>query len=87
MNNLPSSLNHVTAKWAKTQAQEVLGENAKNQVVQCLAAIDNAVGKNRMEVTVDVYVEPLAESELIKRGFKIEKISDQRDGDFTIIRW
>jgi enamine deaminase RidA (YjgF/YER057c/UK114 family) len=87
MSELPNSLKHVTAKCAKSKAQEVLGENVKNQIVQCLAAIDNAVSKNRMEVTVDIHLESLAESELVKRGFKVENISDQRDGDFTTISW
>lgn len=66
MNDLPNSLKHVNAKWAKSKAQEVLGENVKNQIVQCLAAIDNAVSKNRMEVSMDIHLEPLAESELIR---------------------
>jgi len=77
----------ITAEWARAQSEKVLGAKVQAQLNECFNSIKNAVSQNKTSTYVGIYIESLTENELIKRGFKIDKISDQRDGDSTCISW
>jgi len=77
----------ITAEWAKKTATENLGITVQSQLNKCLSAIESAVANNNLTTGITIYIHPLTKKELIKRGFKVETTSDQRDGDYTTISW
>ena len=77
----------ITAEWARAQSEKVLGAKVQSQLNECFNSIKNAVSQNKTSTYVCIYIESLTEKELIKRGFKVDKNSDQRDGDSTCISW
>lgn len=82
-------LERITAEWARNTANSVLSEKVQNQILQCEDSIKAAVKKNEMSCNMFFTLESLTKKELIKRGFEVEfqKGYDQRDSDYTIIKW
>lgn len=79
--------NEVTADWARKTAQSILGEKLEKELNMCLENIKNAVKLNNFSTSVGAYINDLTKQELEKRGFKVTKYSDQRDGSYTTINW
>lgn len=69
---------HVTAEWARTTADTVLGNEAKKQLETCLQRIDEEAKKNKRSVSVSCNINDVAKKELETRGFKLKYY----DGDF-----
>ena len=80
---------HITAEWARKTANEVLGEKVKLHIKSCLDAIEKAVKSNQNSTKVYLNLEPLAKSDLEKRGFNVEQhyARGMRDDNSVTITW
>jgi hypothetical protein len=78
---------NITAEWARKQATSVLGEKVKKEIDTCLDAIEKAVARNEMSISLGIYVESLTLEDLRKRGFTVNQYDDQRDGYYLFIGW
>jgi hypothetical protein len=78
----------ITATWAREKANEIMSENAKNQLFDCLTRIKEAVAKNQMSAYVNT-LDDIVKQELAKRGFVLEfkQRYDQRDPSYYTIKW
>jgi hypothetical protein len=80
-------IKQITAEWARKTTETQLGIQAKAELDYCLGEIKKAVGKNQMSVNIYEDTSTTCDSELKKRGFKIEIHCDPRDGNFMTISW
>jgi hypothetical protein len=78
---------NINAEWARKQATSVLGEKVKKEIDTCLDAIEKAVARNEMSISLGIYVESLTLEDLRKRGFTVNQYDDQRDGYYLFIGW
>jgi len=79
----------ITAEWARTTSQGILGKKVNMQIDNCLEAIEMAVTANKLSIDVSMYVEDLTIQDLQKRGFSVKKHTamDQRETDYITIKW
>ena len=77
----------ITAKWARKQSEEVLGERVKGELSKCENAILAAVKSNATHCNVYIHAHNATLIELKRRGFKVEQHNEQRDGAILIISW
>lgn len=77
----------ITAKWAREEADKNIGEEVRQQVLQCEEAIKNAVRKNEMATYVYIWAKPRTIKELETNGFKVKQYDDQREGTYLHISW
>ncbi len=78
---------NITALWARTTAESILGEKVKKQIDTCLDSIENTVKKNEMNCSVNIHADAMVIKELVKRGFSVKQCDDQRDGVYLTISW
>lgn len=78
---------HITAQWARTTSEKLMGEKAEKQLMECLDSIEEAVSFNRTSVIVYVNLEEVVEKELQTRDFKVRRESNFRDGNYVVINW
>lgn len=77
----------ITAKWARKQSEEVLGQRVKGELTKCENSIISAVKSNATHCNVYIHAHNATLTELKRRGFKVEQHDEQRDGPILIITW
>lgn len=82
---------YVNAEWARKTAETQLGVVVKKQFDSAITRIKEEVKKNKMSANCYFTMEELTQQELVKRGFKVKKISgdprDYGDGGYYEIIW
>ena len=79
---------NITAKWARETATNVLNEMIENQINSCLDDIEEAVSLNKFTVNVFLELHPLAEKDLLGRGFNVKfNNGGQTGGESYTINW
>ena len=78
---------NITALWARTTAESILGEKIKKQIETCLDSIEKSVKRNEMSCNVSIYADAVVIKDLVKRGFSVKQQDDQRDGSYLYISW
>ena len=81
----------ITAESARKLSKSILGEEVQKQLDVCEEAIKLAIKKNKMSANVFYKLEPVAEKDLINRGFTVEytegDFRDPREHGYTTIKW
>lgn len=80
----------INANWARTQAKEVMSEQAKRQLESILLKIKEAVLKNKM-YAYENSIDDIVKKELERRGFSVEfnnvSTNDPRETSYYTIKW
>lgn len=77
----------ITAIEARKSVEQGLNGQAEHQLKRVENAIETAIKNNSFSCTVSGKLLPSTTIKLMKELYKVEFVSDQRDGDYTNISW
>jgi hypothetical protein len=88
---MESDNEYVNAEWARKTAETQLGVVVKKQFESAINRIKEEVKKNKMSACCYFNMEDLTQQELVKRGFRVTRISgdprDHGDSGYYEISW